>query len=107
MGWWLLYCRQSCSSAAMTSRRPLAARLLRIIVLLLISWLALSWLMVFVLRFVPPWTSAMMMERRVGALIRGEKDFHLQHRWVPWSEVSPYVPLAMVAGEDQKFPFHH
>jgi monofunctional biosynthetic peptidoglycan transglycosylase len=21
--------------------------------------------------------------------------------------VSPYVPLAMVAGEDQKFPFHH
>jgi monofunctional biosynthetic peptidoglycan transglycosylase len=91
----------------MTSRRPLAARLLRIIVLLLISWLALSWLMVFVLRFVPPWTSAMMMERRVGALVRGEKDFHLQHRWVPWSEVSPYVPLAMVAGEDQKFPFHH
>jgi monofunctional biosynthetic peptidoglycan transglycosylase len=26
---------------------------------------------------------------------------------VPWSQVSPYVPLAMVAGEDQKFPFHH
>lgn len=91
----------------MTSRRPLAARLLRFIVLLVISWLALSWLVVIALRFVPPWTSAVMMERQLGALIHGEKDFHLQHRWVPWSQVSPYVPLAMVAGEDQKFPFHH
>jgi len=91
----------------MTSRRPFVARLLRFLVVLALSWLALSWLVVLVLRFVPPWTSAVMMERQLGALIHGEKDFHLQHRWVPWSEVSPYVPLAMVAGEDQKFPFHH
>ncbi|AIF49349.1 monofunctional biosynthetic peptidoglycan transglycosylase [Dyella japonica] len=91
----------------MTSRRPLAARLLRSFVLVVMAWLALSWLVVLVLRFVPPWTSAVMMERQAGALIHGEKDFHLQHRWVPWSQVPPYVPLAMVAGEDQKFPFHH
>jgi monofunctional biosynthetic peptidoglycan transglycosylase len=91
----------------MNPRRPFAARLLRTLMLLAISWLALSWLVVLVLRFVPPWTSAVMMERQLGALIHGEKDFHLQHRWVPWGQVSPYVPLAMVAGEDQKFPFHH
>lgn len=91
----------------MTSRRPFAARLLRSIVLIAVAWLALSWLVVLVLRFVPPWTSAVMMERQLGALIHGEKDFHLQHHWAPWSQVSPYVPLAMVAGEDQKFPFHH
>lgn len=91
----------------MTPRRPFAARLLRSLVLAVVAWLALSWLVVLVLRFVPPWTSAVMMERQFGALIHGDRDFHLQHRWVPWSEVSPYVPLAMVAGEDQKFPFHH
>jgi len=91
----------------MTSRRPLAARLLRSLFLVVVAWLALSWLLVLVLRFVPPWTSAVMMERQFGALIHGEKDFRLQHHWVPWSQVSPYVPLAMVAGEDQKFPFHH
>ncbi|HET6552499.1 MAG TPA: monofunctional biosynthetic peptidoglycan transglycosylase [Dyella sp.] len=91
----------------MTSRRSLPIRLLRLFALLLVSWLALTWLIVLVLRFVPPWTSAVMMERRIGAIVRGERDFHLQHRWVPWSQVSPYVPLAMVAGEDQKFPFHH
>ncbi|MGO4504679.1 MULTISPECIES: monofunctional biosynthetic peptidoglycan transglycosylase [unclassified Dyella] len=91
----------------MNPRRPFAARLLRTLMLLAISWLALSWLVVLVLRFVPPLTSAVMMERQLGALIHGEKDFRLQHRWVPWSQVSPYVPLAMVAGEDQKFPYHH
>lgn len=91
----------------MTSSRSLPARSLRLLVLLVVSWVALTWLAVLVLRFVPPWTSAVMMERRLGALIHGETDFHLQHRWVPWGQVSSYVPLAMVAGEDQKFPFHH
>nr|WP_199042290.1 monofunctional biosynthetic peptidoglycan transglycosylase [Dyella sp. ASV24] len=91
----------------MTPRRPLAVRLLRCLLLLLLAWLVVSWLAVLVLRFVPPWTSAVMMERQIGALIHGENDFHLRHRWVPWSQVSSYVPLAMVAGEDQKFPFHH
>jgi monofunctional biosynthetic peptidoglycan transglycosylase len=91
----------------MTSRRPLAPRLLRYVVLLALAWLALTWLMVLILRFVPPLTSAVMLERQAGALIHGERDFRLQHRWVPWGQVSPYIPLAMVAGEDQKFPFHH
>jgi monofunctional biosynthetic peptidoglycan transglycosylase len=91
----------------MPPRRSLTARLLRSIAILAIAWLALSWFVVLVLRFVPPWTSAVMMERRLGALVRGEQDFHLHYRWVPWSQVSPYVPTAMVAAEDQKFPFHH
>ncbi|PWK88486.1 monofunctional biosynthetic peptidoglycan transglycosylase [Fulvimonas soli] len=87
--------------------RALLRRLPRSLAVLAVSWLVLSWLVVLALRFVPPWTSAVMMERRLGALLRGEHGFALRHRWVPWSDVSPWVPLAMVAGEDQKFPFHH
>jgi monofunctional glycosyltransferase len=91
----------------MPSVRTALSRLLRCLGILVVAWLALSWLVVLVLRFVPPWTSAVMMERHVGAWLHGETHFHLQHHWVPWSQISPYVPLAMVAGEDQKFPFHH
>jgi monofunctional biosynthetic peptidoglycan transglycosylase len=91
----------------MPTLRTALRRPLRALAILMVSWLALSWLVVLVLRFVPPWTSAVMMERRVGALLHGEHDFRLQQRWVPWERVSPYVPLAMVASEDQKFPFHH
>jgi monofunctional glycosyltransferase len=86
---------------------PPFRRLLRYAGIVALSWVALTWLMVLVLRFVPPFTSAVMMERELNALIHGEKGFHLQHHWVPWSRVSPWVPIAMVAGEDQKFPFHH
>jgi monofunctional biosynthetic peptidoglycan transglycosylase len=88
-------------------RRPVLIRLLRSLAILLLAWLALSWLIVLLLRFVPPWTSAVMLERQLGAWIHGEKDFRLRQHWVPWKQVSPWVPLAMVAGEDQKFPFHH
>ncbi|MEI7037544.1 monofunctional biosynthetic peptidoglycan transglycosylase [Fulvimonas yonginensis] len=91
----------------MPPARSTLRRLLRLLALLVLSWLALSWLVVLVLRFVPPWTSAVMMERRLEALVHGERDFRLRQHWVPWSQVSPYVPLAMVAGEDQKFPYHH
>jgi monofunctional biosynthetic peptidoglycan transglycosylase len=88
-------------------RRPLLLRLLRSLTILLLAWLALSWLVVLVLRFVPPWTSAVMLERQLGAWVHGEKDFRLRQHWVPWRQVSTWVPLAMVAGEDQKFPYHH
>jgi monofunctional biosynthetic peptidoglycan transglycosylase len=82
-------------------------RLLRWLGLAVLGWLALSWLAVLVLRFVPPATSAVMLERRAGAWLHGERGFRLRQQWVPWSQVSPWVPLAMVAGEDQHFPYHH
>jgi monofunctional biosynthetic peptidoglycan transglycosylase len=87
--------------------RSLPVRILRSVAILMVAWLALSWLVVLILRFVPPWTSAVMMERRLSALVHGQPGFEIHQRWVPWERVSPYVPLAMVAGEDQKFPFHH
>lgn len=87
-------------------RRPFITRILRGLTILVITWLALSWLLVLVLRFVPPWTSAVMLERQLSAWIHGEKDFHLRQHWVPWSRIARQIPLAMVAGEDQKFPFH-
>ena len=55
-------------------RRPLLIRLLRSLALLVLAWLALSWLLVLVLRFVPPWTSAVMLERQLAAWIHGEQD---------------------------------
>lgn len=89
------------------SHHPVLSRLLRSLAILVLAWLALSWLVVLVLRFVPPWTSAVMLERQLGAWVHGEKDFQLRQHWVPWAQVSRWVPLAAVAGEDQKFPYHH
>ncbi|GAB3030839.1 MULTISPECIES: monofunctional biosynthetic peptidoglycan transglycosylase [Oleiagrimonas] len=90
-----------------SGKRPLWKRLLRGALWALLIWFVVTESMVLVLRFVPPWTSAFMVERQLSAWRHGEKDFHLRYHWVPWSKISKQVPLAMVASEDQKFPFHH
>jgi monofunctional biosynthetic peptidoglycan transglycosylase len=87
--------------------RPSLKTWLRWLALFGAGCVALSWLAVLLLRFVPPWTSAMMLERRVGAWLHGEKNFAMHYRWVPWEEISRQLPLAVVAGEDQRFPYHH
>jgi monofunctional biosynthetic peptidoglycan transglycosylase len=87
--------------------RPSPKMLLRWLALFMAGCIVLSWLAVLLLRFIPPWTSAMMLERQVGAWLHGEKDFTLHYRWVPWEKISGQVPLAVVAGEDQRFPYHH
>jgi monofunctional biosynthetic peptidoglycan transglycosylase len=87
--------------------RPSPKTLLRWLALFMAGCIVLSWLAVLLLRFVPPWTSAMMLERQAGAWLHGEKDFTLHYRWVPWEKISRQVPLAVVAGEDQRFPYHH
>jgi monofunctional glycosyltransferase len=90
-----------------TGKRPLSKRLLRALLWALAIWFVITESMVLVLRFVPPWTSAFMVERQFHAWRQGQVDFHLRYHWVPWSRISKQVPLAMVASEDQHFPFHH
>lgn len=67
----------------------------------------LSILAVLSLRFVAPLTSAVMLEDWLGAKLGGNHSFNLQYRWTPWERVSKSLPIALVAAEDQKFPFHH
>lgn len=74
---------------------------------LALAWVALTWLVVAILRFVPPPTSAFMLERRIAAWRAGEKNFELRYHWVPWRDVSAQLPIALIASEDQKFPSHH
>lgn len=91
----------------MVSRRPLLMLLLRWCAGAIALWLVLGWIAVVLLRFVPPATSAVMVERQFSAWLHHEADFHLRQHWVPWHAIAADVPLAMVAAEDQKFPFHH
>ena len=53
-------------------------------------------------RWLAPPATAFMLEYRYGG--EGVRDY--QYRWVSWEQVSRWVPLAVVASEDQKFPLH-
>ena len=88
------------------SRKPLR-RVGRWLLLGALGWIAGSVLLVLLLRVVNPPFSAVMAEDWIAARVDGERDFTLRHRWVAWSQVSPAVPIALVAAEDQRFPLHH
>jgi len=62
---------------------------------------------VLLLRWVPPPTSAFMLEARARLWLAG--DFHtpVEQQWVDLSRISPYAQLAVISSEDQQFPFHH
>jgi monofunctional biosynthetic peptidoglycan transglycosylase len=88
-------------------RRSLWRRLLRVIWICTFGWIVLTVLLVLLLRFVPPPTSAFMLERSFAALRTGERNYSTKYHWVPWEKVSAELPIALIAGEDQKFPVHH
>jgi len=87
-------------------RRPLWRRLLRGFVVAGLIWIALTALVVLVFRWAPLPTSAFMLERKFAAWRQHEPNFALRYRWVPAGDVSRDLPIALVAGEDQKFPTH-
>lgn len=91
----------------MPAKRPLLRRLLRWAGIAALTWILLTVSIVFALRFVPPLSSAFMIERRIDAALQGPADFRLHYRWTPISRVSAHLPIALVAAEDQKFPQHH
>jgi monofunctional biosynthetic peptidoglycan transglycosylase len=71
------------------------------------AWIVGSVLLVLLLRFVHPPLSAVMAEDWIAAKAGGDRSFTLRQRWTPWQRVSPALPIALVAAEDQRFPDHH
>ena len=61
---------------------------------------------VLVLRWVPPPTTAFMMSDRIGAMWDGDFAYRNRYQWVPLEKISPQAALAVIASEDQRFPFH-
>lgn len=88
-------------------QRSSARRWLRRLLWVLLAFVAITWLPVLVLRFVAPPTSAYMLERKATETWHGNHHFSIRYHWVPFDRMAPVAPLAMVAGEDQTFPFNH
>ncbi len=67
---------------------------------------AFSVLQVAALRFIDPPFSMFMLNRQLVAWTEGDWSFRIAHDGRDLDEISPYLPLAMVAAEDQNFPDH-
>jgi monofunctional glycosyltransferase len=83
---------------------------IRGLLLLALKGLALvvlgSILFTLALRWIPPLTTAVMVERRAGALWH-HQPYQAHYQWVRWNRISPQAAIAVVASEDQRFADHH
>ena len=62
---------------------------------------------VLLLRFVDPPFSSFMAIRQLQAFAHGDWSFRVAHDWRDLPRISPNLPLALVAAEDQNFARHH
>jgi monofunctional glycosyltransferase len=86
--------------------KTLVSRLWRALAGLVLLFAVLSVLAVALLRWIDPPYSAFMAERRIEAWVTHDRDYVFRHTWVDLARISPNLPLAVVASEDQKFPEH-
>ena len=90
----------------MAKKRSFSARLARTIIGLIVICLAASILAVAALRWIDPPYTAFMAEAQAAAWASRDSNYVFRHSWVDLDRISPNLPLAVVASEDQKFPGH-
>ncbi len=99
----------SSREARLPMEKPVASfarRFGRIAGAALLVFICLLVSVIFTLRFVPPPTSAFMVQRHFQVLLRENHAVSIHYQWVDWKDISPHAALAVVASEDQKFPVH-
>lgn len=82
-------------------------RLRRWVLLAIGAWLLLTVVPVLLLRWLPPLSSAFMLEARIGAVRAGESGYRTDYHWVSLERISPHAAIAVIASEDQTFPFNY
>jgi len=86
--------------------RSFAARLLRWLGTALLAWLVITAVPVVLLRWLHPLTSAFMLEAQLEAWRDQDHGYSGDYQWVSLEQISPHAAIAVIASEDQQFPFH-
>ena len=73
---------------------------------LVVACIAASIIAAASLRWINPPVTAFMAESQVSAWLSRDANYVCRHTWIDLDRISPNLPLAVVASEDQKFPEH-
>ncbi|HET9861914.1 MAG TPA: monofunctional biosynthetic peptidoglycan transglycosylase [Steroidobacteraceae bacterium] len=81
-------------------------RLARWLLIAVVAAFLVSALPVVAMRWIDPWYSAFMLGAALDAKRGGRPNYHTDYRWVDLERISPHAAVAVIASEDQLFPFH-
>jgi monofunctional glycosyltransferase len=84
-----------------------ASRLFKWITVACLAGIVLTALPVLLLRVFHPATSAFMLRAQLEAHAGADARYRTRYQWVDYAHIAPAAGLAVMASEDQQFPFHH
>ena len=87
-------------------RQLLIKKILRYTRNLLILFFTSTLLTVIIYRFMPVYITPLMVIRSVQQIISGDKPTW-KHTWVSFDKISPSLPMAVIASEDNRFAEHN
>jgi monofunctional biosynthetic peptidoglycan transglycosylase len=78
----------------------------KIILKVLLTFIFLSILSVVLLKWINPFTSSIMIQRKIEAIVTLQERQMIAYEWFSYNHISKQMALAVVAAEDQNFPKH-
>jgi monofunctional biosynthetic peptidoglycan transglycosylase len=84
-----------------TPKRSTFRRILLAVGQIGVSFIVLSVIVTLPLRWIHPVTTSFILQDRAAS------SAEMRRMWTPFEEMSQHLPIAVVAAEDQMFPFHH
>jgi monofunctional biosynthetic peptidoglycan transglycosylase len=71
-----------------------------------LAWALLTAVPVLLMRWWNPFSSAFMLRASMQGMAGNDGPYETQYQWVDLEQMSPHAALAVIASEDQQFPFH-
>lgn len=87
-------------------QKPVVKKIFRYTRNLLILFFASTILAVIAYRFIPVYVTPLMVIRTVQQIASGNKPTW-KHTWVSFDKISPHLPIAVIASEDNRFADHN
>ncbi len=81
-------------------------KVLRILRNLILFFFISTILTVVIYRFIPVYFTPLMVIRSIQQIFKGEKPVW-HHSWVSFDKISPHLPMAVIASEDNRFATHN
>ena len=78
----------------------------KIILKIFLGFILLSVFAVLLLKWLNPLTSSIMIQRKVEAVVLWNERQMIAYEWFSYDDISKQMALAVIAAEDQNFPFH-
>jgi len=86
--------------------KQIIKKLPKIILKIFLWFIFLSLLIVLLLKWINPPTSSIMIQRKIEALVLWSDRQMIAYEWFSYDDISKQMAIAVIAAEDQNFPFH-